>query len=143
MRNLLIIAFSEPLATQIVNQGYGYKVASLGSLGGIVPYTAYNAKTSYIESNKDVIEKFTRAIQKGIDFVHNNNSETIAKIIQNQFPDTSLKDLTNSVESYKTNNTWPATTTFTEESFNHLQDITISAGQLKEKVNYKDLIYVR
>ena len=112
-------------------------------MGGIVPYTAYNARISYIENNKDVIKAFTRAIEKGIKFVHDNDSETIAKVILEHFPDTSLKDLTSSVESYKLNDSWPETTTFTEESFNHLQDIAIEAGQLKEKVNYKDLIYVR
>lgn len=135
------VSLFEPLATQVVNQGYGYKVASLGELGGIVPYTAYNARISYIENNKDIIKNFTKAIEKGIEFVHNNDSETIANVILKHFPDTSLKDLTNSVESYKQNDSWPTTTTFTEESFNHLQDIVIEAGQLKEKVSYKDLIY--
>ncbi len=135
------VSLFEPLATQVVNQGYGYKVASLGELGGIVPYTAYNARISYIENNKDIIKNFTKAIEKGIEFVHNNDSETIANVILKHFPDTSLKDLTNSIESYKQNDSWPTTTTFTEESFNHLQDIVIEAGQLKEKVSYKDLIY--
>lgn len=135
------VSLFEPLATQVVNQGYGYKVASLGELGGIVPYTAYNARISYIENNKDIIKNFTKAIEKGIEFVHNNDSETIANVILKYFPDTSLKDLTNSVESYKQNDSWPTTTTFTEEAFNHLQDIVIEAGQLKEKVSYKDLIY--
>ena len=75
------VALFEPTATQIENQGYGYKVASLGSLGGVVPYTAYNARSSYIENNKDVIGKFTRAIEKGLKFVHENDSETIANKI--------------------------------------------------------------
>lgn len=135
------VSLFEPLATQVVKQGYGYKVASLGQLSGEVPYTAYNARTSYIENNKDIIKKFTNAIKKGIDFVHNNDSKTIAKVIISEFPDTSLEDLTSSIESYKQNDTWPKTTTFTEESFNHLQDILIEANQLEEKVSYKDLIY--
>lgn len=139
------VALFEPLATQVVNQGYGYKVASLGDLGGIVPYTAYNARTSYINENKDIIESFTKATQKGLDYVNNTNSEEIAKTILNQFPDTSLEDLTKAIESYKNNNTWPKTTEFTKESFNHLQDIIVEANQLeKDKtVKYEDLIYVR
>lgn len=139
------VALFEPLATQVVNQGYGYKVASLGDLGGIVPYTAYNARTSYINENKDIIESFTKATQKGLDYVNNTNSEEIAKTILNQFPDTSLEDLTKAIESYKNNNTWPKTTEFTKESFNHLQDIIVDANQLeKDKtVKYEDLIYVR
>ena len=31
-------------------------------------------------------------------------------------------------------------TYFTEESFDHLQDIMIEAGELKTKVPYKDLV---
>lgn len=139
------VTLFEPLATQVVNQGYGYKVASLGDLGGIVPYTAYNARTSYINENKDIIESFTKATQKGLDYVNNTNSKEIAKTILNQFPDTSLEDLTKAIESYKNNNTWPKTTEFTKESFNHLQDIIVEANQLeKDKtVKYEDLIYVR
>lgn len=139
------VALFEPTATQIENQGYGYKVASLGSLGGVVPYTAYNARSSYIENNKDVIRKFTRAIEKGLKFVHENDSETIANQILEFFPDTSLNDLTKAIEAYKQNETWPNNTTFTEESWNHLQEIIVEAGQLdKDKtVNYSDLIYER
>ena len=137
------VSLFEPLASSIVNEGYGYKVASLGSLGGNVPYTAYNARISFIENNKDVIEKFTKAIQKGLDFVNNNDSKTIAKVILKEFPDTSLNDLTMAVESYKNNDTWPKTTTFTKESFDHMQDIVVQAGILdKDKtVKYKDLVY--
>ena len=135
----------EPLATQVVNQGYGYKVASLGSYGGDVPYTAYNARISYINENKDVIESFTKAVQKGLDYVNSTDSIEIAKTILDFFPDTSLKDLTSAVDSYKKNDTWPKTTEFTEKSFDHLQEILVSAGQLdKDKtVKYSDLIYVK
>lgn len=137
------VTLFEPLATKIVNEGYGYKVAQLGTLTDNVPYTAYNARTSYINKNKDVIEKFAKAVQKGLDFVNNNDSDTITKTIMKQFPDTSYNDLKSSVESYKENNSWPKTTTFTKKSFNHLQDIVIKAGFLDKKVSYKDLIYER
>lgn len=138
------VSLFEPLATQVVNQGYGYKVASLGELGGVVPYTAYNAKTSFIENNKELIKSFTRAIQKGLDYVNKSNNEQIATKLLPFFPDTSFNDLTNAVKSYKESNAWPATTDFSKESFDHLQNIIVSAGQYKEdeKVNYKDLIYV-
>lgn len=141
MRNLLITAFGEPQATKIVNEGYGYIVESLGSIGGIVPYTAFNARSSYIENNKEIIEGFSKAIQKGLDYVHKNNSKTIAENILSFFPDTSLNDLTSAIERYKRNDTWPDTITFTKNSFDHLQDIVIEAGFLDKKVEYNDLIY--
>ncbi len=135
------VTLFEPLATQVVNEGYGYKVAQLGTLTDNVPYTAYNARKSYINENKDIIEKFTKAIQRGLNFVNENDSSTIAKAIMNQFPDTSYNDIKNAVESYKKNNTWPKTTTFTKKSFDHLQEIIIKAGFLDKKVSYKDLIH--
>lgn len=135
------VTLFEPTALEIEQQGYGYVVASIGELGGIVPYTSYSAKISYIEKNPKLIEKFTNAIQRGLDFVHENNSETIAKSILSFFPDTSLGDLTKVVERYKKQNTWPKTTHFTKESFEHLQEIMKASGELDETVPYEDLIY--
>lgn len=135
------VALFEPLATKVVNEGYGYKVAQLGTLTDNIPYTAYNAKTSYLENNKDTIKAFERAIQKGLDFVHEKTSDEITTAIMNQFPDTSYNDIKSAVESYKKNDTWPKNTTFTKESFDHMQDIVIEAGFLNKKVSYNDLIY--
>lgn len=132
----------EPTALELEKQGYGYVVASLGELGGIVPYTSYSARISYIENNKETIKKFTNAIQKGLDFVHTNDSETIAKSILSFFPDTSLTDLKEVVKRYKEQESWPKSTHFEEESFEHLQDIMISNNVIEEKVSYKELIYV-
>ena len=135
------VSLFEPNATLVEKEGYGYIVAGLGELGGVVPYTAYYARISYLEKNHEIIEKFTKAIHKGLDFVHKNDSKTIAKIIIEEFPDTKLEDLITVIDRYKKADTWPKSTEFTESSFNHLQDIMINANQLKEKVQYKDLIY--
>ena len=135
------VSLFEPNATNVQKEGYGYIVASLGELGGIIPYTSYSAKTSFINDNPNIIKKFTKSIQRGLDFVHNNDAKTIAEIIQPEFPDTKLEDLIIAIEQYKKNDTWPQTTSFTEESFNHMQDIMINAGQLEKKVKYSDLIY--
>ena len=137
------VSLFEPLATTVENEGYGFKVASLGSLTNEVPYTSYSARSSYIEENKDIIEKFDKAINKGLDFVHTHSSDEITKAIINQFPDTDYEDLKASVESYLQNDSWPQNTTFTKEAFDHLQDIVIEAGFLNERVIFEDLIYER
>ncbi|MBQ7104395.1 MAG: hypothetical protein IJN90_00915 [Bacilli bacterium] len=126
---------------EVESQGYGYVVASLGELGGNVPYTSYNAKISFIEENPDIILSFNSAIQRGLDFVNENDSNKIAEIILEFFPDTSLNDLVKVINRYKEQDTWPTTTSFSKESFDHLQEIMIAAGHLDKAVNYKDLIY--
>ncbi len=135
------VALFEPNALELEQQGYGYVVTSLGELGGIVPYTSYSARMSYIKENKDVIDAFTKAIQKGLDFVHNHSDKEVAEVILNQFPDTSLNDLEKVVKRYRSIDAWPKTTNFTEEAFNHLQDIMIDNGELEKKIDYGKLIY--
>lgn len=124
-------------------QGYGYVVGSVGELGGVVPYTSYSARKSFIKDHKDLIENFTKAIQKGLDYVHNHSDKEVAEAILNQFPDTSLNDLEEVIKRYREIDAWPKTTEFTEESFNHLQEIMQNSNQLDEKIKYEDLMYER
>ena len=135
------VALFEPNALELEKEGYGYVVASLGELGGVVPYTAFFARDSYLNENKELIENFNKAIQKGIDFVHNSSDKKVAEAIIDQFPDTSIDDLTKIVERYRSIDAWPDNTEFTEEEFDHLQDIMINAKELDSKVPFSDLMY--
>ena len=130
----------EPQALELEQAGYGYVVASLGELGGVVPYTAYNAKKSYIEENPDIIEKFTRAIQKGLDYVHNHTKEEVAHAIEDYFPDTKYEDLVIIVDRYMNNDSWFTTTKIEKDDFDHIQNIIINSGELTEKVPYEKLV---
>lgn len=134
------VTLFEPVALQIEKQGYGYVVASIGELGGEVPYTAYNARKSYIKENPDVIKGFTKAINKGLEFVQDKSNEEIANSIYKFFPDLTLNELISVVKRYKEQDTWLKTTSLTEESFNHLQEIMISAGELEKKAPFEDLV---
>lgn len=135
------VALFEPNALELEKEGYGYVVASLGELGGVVPYTAFFARDSYLNENKELIENFDKAIQKGIDFVHNSSDKKVAETIIDQFPDTSLDDLAKIVERYRSIDAWPDNTEFTREEFDHLQDIMINAKELDSKVPFSDLMY--
>lgn len=134
------VTLFEPSATQVENQGLGYVVAYIGELGGSVPYTAYNAKKSYIEKNPEVIQKFTNAINKGLDYVWNNDEKTIATKIAKYFPDMTINELSKMIKRYKDNDAWMKDTYFTKDSFDHLQEIMIEAGELDKKVPYEDLV---
>lgn len=134
------VTLFEPNALQVEKQGLGYVVASIGELGGVVPYTAYNARKSYIENNPDVIEGFTRAIQKGLDYVHNHTDEEIASIILDYFPDTSLNDLTEIIKRHREIDSWFTTTYIEKEDFDHIQEIMESAGELEKRAPFSELV---
>ncbi len=139
--NADFVTLFEPNALSVEKQGLGYVVGYVGSWGGEVPYTAYNAKKSYIKENPEVIKGFTKAINKGLEYVKNTDSSVVAKDIYEFFPELSLNDLTAIIERYKTNDAWADGVEITEEDFNHLQEIMTSAGELDKKAPYDKLIY--
>ena len=130
----------EPGATTLESESKGYVVASLGEDSGYVPYTAFSAKQSYIEENPETIQSFVNALQKGMDFVLSHTPEEIAEVIEPQFPETDLGTITTIVKRYYDQDTWKDNLIFEEASFDLLQNILESAGELDERAPYTDLV---
>ena len=130
----------EPSATILEKEGAGYVVASLGEASGYVPDTSYSAKTSYMKENPEIIQKFTDALQKGMDYVQSHTPEEIAEVIAPQFKETDLETITAIVKRYYDQDTWKENLIFEKDSFELLQDILEDAGELTERVAYEDLV---
>ena len=130
----------EPSATLLEQEGTGYVVASLGTDSGYVPYTSYSAKASFLEDHPKTIQKFTNALQKGMDYVSTHSPEEIATVIAPQFPETDLATVTAIVTRYYQQDTWKDNLIFNEESFQLLQDILQDAGELSRRTEYTDLV---
>ena len=123
----------EPSATALEKQGAGY-------VSGYVTYPSYSARTSYMEKNPDIMQKFTDALQKGMDFVQSHTPEEIAEIIEPQFPETDLDTITAIVKRYYDQDTWKENLVFGQDGFELLQDILEDAGELKERTPYAELV---
>lgn len=132
----------EPHATALEEKGDGYVVASLGEESGYVPYTAFCAKKSYIEENPEIIQAFTNALQRGMDYAKTHTPEEIAKTIHPQFKETNLDTLTTIVSRYYEQDTWKDNLVFEEDAFTLLQNILEESGVLKERVPYSELVTV-
>ena len=130
----------EPFATGLELEGNGYVVASLGTDSGYVPYTAYCAKKSYLAMHPDLIQRFTSALQKGMNYVNSHTAEEIAKTIQPQFSDTPLENITKIVKRYQDQDTWKENLIFERSSFELLENILEEAGELQTRVPYEDLV---
>lgn len=130
----------EPHATLLEQKGDGYVVASLGEDSGYVPYTSFSAKKSYLESNPEIVQAFTNALQKGMDYVQSHSPEEIATAIAPQFAETDMETLTKIVARYYEQDTWKDNLIFEEDAFDLLQNILDNSGVLEEKVPYEDLV---
>lgn len=130
----------EPIATSFEIENKGHIVASVGEAADEIPYTAYFAKKSYIESNPEVIQKFVNAIYKGQTWVDTHSAEEIAKELLVSFPDTNLEVLTKVVERYKSIDAWNTTPIMTKESFERLQEVMTNAGELEKVAPYEEIV---
>jgi len=130
----------EPNALALEKENLGYVLESIGKLSGEMPYTVFYARKSYINKNEDIIKGFVRAINKAIKFVLENDSKKTAEIILDQFPDTSLNDLTILVQRYKDSDSWLTSSYVSEKLLENLEDIMIDNNLLDKYVSYKDLV---
>ena len=130
----------EPNALKLEQEGYGHVVASIGMLSGEMPYTTFYARKSFIEENHDIIKGFTKAINRGLKFVKDNDEYTIAKIILKQFPDTSLNDLAKIIKRYKDADSYLDNYYISEKLLTNLEDLLIDYDLINDYVPYNKLI---
>ena len=130
----------EPHATLLEQKGDGYVIASLGEESGYVPYTAFSAKKSYIEQNPEIVEAFTRGLQKGMDYVNSHTPEEIAAAIKPQFEEMDESTLATIIGRYQNQDTWKEDLVFSQDSFELLIDILMDAGVIEERAVYEELV---
>lgn len=130
----------EPNASKLEEEGYGCVLANLGEFAKEVPYTVFNTKLSYFNDNKDIISKFTSAINKGLKYVLENDSKTIAETIKNQFPDNKIDELSKMIQRYKDSDSWWDNTYIEETAFNRLEEIMIYNKELSKGGYFKELV---
>ncbi|MDI9514649.1 MAG: ABC transporter substrate-binding protein [Clostridiaceae bacterium] len=134
------VTLFEPTATMLEKEGKGYVLASLGMDSGEIPYTAYFATRSYIEKNRDIIQKFTNAIYKGQQWVEQHTPREIAEAIKPSFPDSDLETLEAVAQRYKEIDAWCKNPIMTEESLNLLQEVMQEAGELKRAAPHDKIV---
>ena len=130
----------EPNALKLEQQGLGYVVGSIGELSGEMPYTAFYARKSYIDNNKEVIIKFNEAINKGLEYVKAHSDKEVANVIKKQFTDISLDDIETIVKRYRDSDSWLDNTSISEESYKNLENIMIDNNLLNDYVDFEKLV---
>ena len=136
------VALFEPSATQVVLEGQGYILCSLGAESGDVPYTTYFASQSYLSAHADVVQKFTNAIARAQKWVATHSDQEVAEAIAPQFPDTDTKVVAEVVGRLRSIEAWNATPVMESSAWERLETIMMGAGQLEasERVAFALLV---
>ncbi len=134
------VTLFEPTATEIELEGNGHILASLGEESGEIPYTSFFAMQDYLLNRGETVDRFTKALSKGLQWVNTHDAAETAALIALQFPDSSIEVLTDVVERYLDIDAWNETLVMKEEPFDRLQTVMEEAGELKERVSFSDIV---
>ena len=138
--NADFVTLFEPTASAVVAEGKGYYMTSVGAEAGEIPYTAYFASQSFMAENAEVVQGFTNALAKGLQWVEEHSAEEVAARIAPSFPDSGEEDLAVALQSYKDIDAWNETPVMKEEAFMKLQQVMQEAGELEETVPFAAVV---
>ncbi|MDR6717664.1 ABC transporter substrate-binding protein [Paenibacillus sp. 2003] len=130
----------EPQASIFEQEDRGKVVASFGTESGRLPYTVFMTKQSYLNDNKDIVQKFTNGLHKAQAWVDSHSAEEIAEVISPFFKDIDSAILISSVNRYKEQGSYATDPIIEEEEWNNLLDVMSAAGELKERVDLNAIV---
>ncbi|WNS74676.1 ABC transporter substrate-binding protein [Bacillus sp. DTU_2020_1000418_1_SI_GHA_SEK_038] len=130
----------EPTASVFEKEGKGYIVASFGTESGHIPYTTFMTKQSYINDNKETVEKFTRAVYKAQQWVDTHSAKETAEVIKGFFDNTEIDIIEMVVERYKSQGSYATDPILDNKEWDNLQNIMEEAGELPKRVDYNNLV---
>lgn len=125
------IQLFEPVASTLVKEGKAFYVTSMAEAFGAFPETSYVATSDYIKSNPDIIQRFVNAVAKGTKWLSAASDNEIADALAPFFEGTPKDLIIQSIQRYKSQDTWPAKPELTAEAFEKLQNVLIENGVLK------------
>lgn len=134
------VTMFEPTASSVEAEGKGYIVASVGEEAGSMPYTAYFAKKSYIEKNKDLIQRFTNAVYEGQKWVASHTAKEVAEAVKEYFAETDTALLESAIQRYQDIGAFSTTPVLTKASFDLLQTVIMDAGELEQAAPHDKVV---
>ncbi len=137
------VTLFEPTATLAEKAGEGYILASLGEQTGLIPYTNYFCNKSYLKNNEDVIQKFTNAIYKGVEYVYSHTPEEIATAIHPYFTSSTIEELTIVMERYLSIEAWAKTPVLNKDAYELFLDIMEEANELDARTPYDKIVEIK
>lgn len=130
----------EPVASDYQDTGKGAIVASVGELGGNVPYTGFIATKDYLTNNALQAEQFLRAVYRGYLYLMNADIDDVALALSPSFVGTSTSSIKAAILNYKSLDAFASTPVMSQENYNRLCEIIRSAGELSGSVDFAKVI---
>ena len=130
----------EPTATMLEKENKAYVLASVGEFCEEIPFTSFYVTKEYLTNKLDVVEKFTRALYKGQQFVKNSTDLKVAESVVSFFTDSTVEDLEKVVARYRLADVWCETPYFSQDGFERMMDVMAEANELDKRAPFELLV---
>ena len=129
-----------PQAGLLVAEGAGHLVTAIGPKLGHICYSSFAAMPSFIESHSDTVQAFVNGFDDALHWLSEAKDAEVVEQVEPFFTNLDSQLLLDCVSQYRTNQTWPASATITESSFNGMRDILIDGGMVRGRHEYGRLV---
>jgi len=134
------IEHGPPVIDQLVADGTGHLVASMGEATGPVPFSSFMAAPEMLTKQRDVLIRFVRGLYRAQRWMAASTAQEIAAVVAPVFGDIDPAIRVAAVERYLKQSTWARDPVLTRTGYDMLQEILLSAGFVKKPHPFDALV---
>jgi NitT/TauT family transport system substrate-binding protein len=134
------IEHGPPVIDQLIADGTGHLVASMGEATGPVPFSSLMATPETLTKQRDVLIRFVRGLYRAQRWMAASTAQEIAAVVAPVFGDIEPAVRVAAIERYLRQSTWATDPVLTRAGYETLQEILLSAGFIKKPRPFESLI---
>lgn len=134
------IEHGPPVVDQLIADGAGHLVASMGEATGPVPFSSFMATPEMLTKNRDVVVSFVRGLYRAQCWMASSGASEIAAVIAPAFADIEPAIRVAAIDRYLRQSTWARDPVLTRTGYDTLQEILLSAGFIKRPHPFEELV---
>jgi len=134
------IEHGPPVIDQLIADGTGHLVVSMGEATGPVPFSSLMATPETLTKQRDVLIRFVRGLYRAQRWMAASTAQEIAAVVAPVFGDIEPAVRVAAIERYLRQSTWATDPVLTRAGYETLQEILLSAGFIKKPHPFESLI---
>jgi len=139
-RKAEFIEHGPPVVDQLMADGTGHLVASMGDATGPVPFSSFMATRETLARDRERLARFVRGLVRAQRWMAASDASEIAAVIAPAFGDVDPRIRVAAVERYLRQSTWARDPVLTRTGFDTLQTILLDGSFIKRTHRFEDLV---
>ena len=134
--------FFEPDVSRMEADGKGVSLINIGQAVGPIDYTVFVATDDLIAKNPKLVQGFTNAIARSLNWIEKVDPKEAAAVLAPSFPGIPADTIASSVARHRDAGVWKKTPLVEAPAIEALQNLLITSGILKpeQKVTYESVV---